>query len=155
MNSPGRYDIGADRWVACIRNLSFVGVDFTGATFIAQVRLTPDAPGAALVDLSTVLTSSAEGVRLVYGGTDTVANHIAAERMTGAMAEAAGLEPADAVALSQVGLRINETTMEGLPFPDERGDDLALAWDMHITPSGGVKDKWIGGTFTVRAGATQ
>lgn len=152
MITPGRYDIGADRWVACIRTLTFLGLDFTGADFAMQVRSVADATGSPLVDLTTVTTSSAEGVRLIYAGTDTVANHITAGRLT---AVPDGYVSTDSVALSQVGIRINETTMEALPFPEERGEDSALAWDMLITPSGGIKDKYIGGKFTVRAGVTQ
>lgn len=160
MITPGRYDIGADRWVACIRTFAFVGLDFTGATFSAQVRLTPDATGSPLVSLATVGGISTEGVSLLYGGTATITAHIAAGRLH---AIPSGTNPltglpyaaGDTVALSQVGFRINETTMEGLPFPGERGDDAVLAWDMHITPSGGIKDKYMGGIFTVRAGVTQ
>lgn len=152
MDQPARYDIGADRWVACIRSFAFLNFDFTGATFVGQVRLTPDATGSPLVDLATVTLSTAEGIRLIYAGTDTVAAHIAAGRLT---AVPSGYASGDNLLLSQLGLRINETTMEGLPFPAERGDDAVLAWDMHITPSGGTKDKYIGGVFTVRAGVTQ
>lgn len=152
MITPGRYDIAADRWVACIRTLTFVGLDFTDAVFAMQVRLTGDASGSPLVDLATVTTSSAEGVRLIYAGTDTIANHIAAGRLDDVPS---GYASGDSIALSQVGIRINETTIEALPFPEERGDDIDLAWDMLITPSGGIKDKYIGGKFTVRAGVTQ
>lgn len=152
MDQPARYNIGADRWVACIRSFSFIGVDFTDAVFAAQVRLTGDAIGSPLVDLATVGSGASEGVYLTYGGTDTIANHIAAGRL---YEVPDGYQSTDSVALSVVGLRINETTMEGLPFPGERGDDAELVWDMHITPSGGIKDKWIGGDFIVRAGATQ
>jgi len=59
------------------------------------------------------------------------------------------------VELSLVRLRINETTMEALPLPGERGNDLEYAWDLHVTPSGGIKDKYLGGKFTIRAGVTQ
>lgn len=152
METPARIDINADRWVACIRELAFVGFDFTGATFIGQVRTIADAPGTPLVDLATVGTSTAEGIRLIYGGTDTVANHITAGRLTEAPT---GYALTDSVALSSVGIRINETTMEGLPEPDDTGDSITFAWDMHITPAGGVKDKYCGGSFVVRAGVTQ
>lgn len=157
MLQPGRYDIAADRWVACILSFSFIGVDFTDAVFAAQVRQVPDGTGSPLVNLATVTTSAAEGVRLVYAGTDTITNHIAAGRLDEAPD---GYSVGDSVLLSVVGIRINETTMEGLPFPGsgtsgERGEDAVLAWDMHITPEGGIKDKWMGGTFTVRAGVTQ
>lgn len=152
METPARIDIHADRWVACIRELAFVGYNFTGATFLAQVRTVPDAPGTALVNLATVTLSTAEGVRLIYGGTDTIANHIAAGRLSDIPS---GYASTDSVALSSVGIRVNETTMEALPEPVNIGDDLTLAWDIHITPSGGVKEKYAGGDFIVRAGVTQ
>lgn len=152
METPARIDINADRWVACIRELAFVDYDFTGATFAAQVRATKDATGSALVDLGTVTSSASEGVRLIYGGTDTIANHITAGRLAEVPT---GYASSDSVALSSVGIRINETTMEAMPEPDDLGDDYVAAWDIHITPSGGIKEKYAGGNFTVRAGVTQ
>ena len=152
MITPARIDIRADRWVACIRQIPFVNADFTGATFASQVRLYGDASGSPLVDLLTVTLSTAEGVRLVYSGSDTVANHIAAGRLSEVPA---GYATTDSVALSVVGIRVNETTMEGLPFPQERGTTAEFVWDLHITPTGGIKDKYAGGAFTVEAGATQ
>jgi hypothetical protein len=44
--------------------------------------------------------------------------------------------------------------MEGLSLPAEVGDSLNLVWDLHVT-LGGNKDKYAGGTFEVRGGATQ
>jgi hypothetical protein len=157
MQQPAVVDILADRWVACIRYLSFIGIDLTGATFVAQVRQVGDAGGSPLVDLATTTSTSAEGIRLYYAGTDTIANHITAGRLDEIPA---GYASGTSVALSWVRVRINETTMEALPFPDQighgdRGDSVNLAWDMHITPSGGTKDKYVGGGFTVRAGATE
>ena len=152
MIQPGRYDIGADRWVACIRTFSFVGLDFTGATFASHVRLVPDDTGSPLVTLGTVGSGASEGIWIAYAGSATITAHIAAGRLAEVPA---GHVTGDTIALSQIGLRINETTMEGLPFPAERGDDAVLYWDMHITPSGGIKDKYIGGLLTVRAGATE
>lgn len=151
MIQPALIPIAADRWVACIRTIAFVGLDLTGAAFASQVRIAPDTSGAPLVDLTTVTTAAAEGVRLIYGGTDTIANHIAAGRLN---AVPPGYSNSSSVPLSVVGLRINETTMEGLATPLDASDKI-LAWDMHITPSGGTKDKYAGGTFTVRAGVTQ
>jgi hypothetical protein len=151
MISPGRYDILADRWVACIRTFTFVGKDFTGATYLSHIRLTKDASGAPLVTLADA-AAGAEGLRLIGVFTSTVANHIAAGRLD---VVPPGYELTDTVTLSQVGFRVNETSMEGLPFPAERGNDNTLQWDLHITPTGGIKDKYLGGDFVVRAGATQ
>lgn len=149
---PGRLDLEGGRWVPFVHTLTMRGVDLTGATFAMQVRLTGDASGSALVDLATVATAAEEGVRLIYGGTDTIDNHIAAGRLSEVPDGSAG---GDSLALTQLGIRINETTMEGLPFPTERGDDATLAWDMHITPSGALKQVWLEGSFTVKAGVTQ
>lgn len=151
MISPGRYDLSADRWVACIRTFSFVDRDFTGATFLTHVRLKPDATGSPLVTLNNA-ASTAEGWSLVGVYTSTIAAHIAAGRLSEVPP---GYALTDTVPLSQVRMRINETTMEGLPYPGERGEDATLSWDFHITPTGGLKDKYIGGDFIVRAGATQ
>jgi hypothetical protein len=152
MLRPAAIDIEADRWVACIRELPIVGADLTGAELAMHVRLIPDATGDPLVSLGTVSTSTAQGLRVAYAGTDTVNNHIAAGRLREAPS---GLAGADAVAVTVLGIRVNETTMEGLPFPDERGDTVTLAYDIHITPAGGTKDKYAGGSFIVRPGATQ
>lgn len=151
MISPGRYDIKADRWVSCIRTFTFVGKDFTGATFNSEIRLTKDATGAALVTLTNA-AAGAQGLRLIATYTSTVQAHIDAGRLDEVPP---GYELTDTVVLSQVGYRVNETTVEGLPFPGERGDDATLQWDLHITPTGGVKDKYLGGDFVVKAGATQ
>lgn len=153
MEAPARINIHADRWVACIRELAFVGFDFAGATFLAHIRALPDAPGAPLIALSLVGTNPAEqGVAIVYAGTDTIANHITAGRL---VEVPAGYEAADSVALSLLRIRIEEPAMEALPQPNEIGDDITLAWDLHITPLGGTKDKYCGGAFVVRSGVTQ
>lgn len=131
MENPGRLPLNGDRWTAFVRTLTFTGIDLTGATFAMQVRLKPDTPGAPLVDLATVTSASAEGVRLIS--------------VTGTGADVVSL----------VGIRINETTMESLPAADEVGNDTPLAWDMHITPASGIKEKYLYGPFNVRGGVTQ
>jgi hypothetical protein len=152
MLRPAIVDIAAPRWTAFLTTIRILGFNFTGATFGLQVRLYYDAPGTPLVDLTTVTLSTAEGVRLDYGGTATVDAHIAAGRLNDIPD---GMVGTDTLVLSLLGVRINETTMEGLPFPDERGNNIDLVWDLHITPSGGIKQKYIGGKFIVEPGATQ
>lgn len=152
MQSPGNLPLAGDRWTPLGLTLQFIDYDLTSATFAMQVRLAGDTPGTPLADLGTVTSSAAEGVRLIYGGTDTVANHIAAGRIEDVPS---GYVSTDTLVLSLVGVRINESTMEAMPEGDEPGDDVVLAWDLHITPLGGLKDRWLFGTFTVRAGATQ
>ena len=148
----GMLDIDSDRWTAFEETWEFQGEDFTGAVFSAQVRQTNDATGLPLIDLATVLSASAQGLRIICAGSATVSAHIAAGRLSEVPE---GLTGASLLALSQVGVRINEATMEALPIAGERGADLILAWDLHVTPSGGLKRKYLGGRFTVLAGATQ
>lgn len=160
MIRTGRYDIQADRWVACIRTFTFVGYDFTDGVFVAQVRQKPDLTGTPEVDLATVVSAAAEGLMLEYAGTDTIANHITAGRLASvpdAINPATGVPyvASDSVDLSILRMRINETTMEGMPPAAELGDNAELYWDLHITPDGGIKDKWLGGEFVVVSGVTQ
>lgn len=161
MESPAMIDWRGDRYVPFVRTLSFVGHDWTGATFAMQVRDRRDG-GSLRADLATVAASpSAEGVALLYGGTDTVANHVAAGRLTSAIYSTrnpqtgADYVAGDSVAVSQVRIRIDEATMEAMPFGSEVGTDRELYWDLHVTPFGGVKDLYARGSFTVRAGVTE
>lgn len=131
MPSTGRRDLVAKRWEPFVHTIDFVGFDFTGATFLAQVRLFPDAPGVPLVDLATVTTANTQGIRLV------------------------GVTTANGIPTSSVYIRINEPVVEGLPFPSEPGADNPLAWDMQIVPSGGDKYRILEGRFIVDSGVTQ
>lgn len=127
MISPGILDLYADRWTAFVATLEFDGVNWTGATFLMQVRLLPDNPNSPLITLPTVSTASAEGVRII----SVVAG------------------------VTTVGIRINETTMEAMPAATSLGDDATFFWDMHVTPAGGVKQRYLAGKFIVRAGVVQ
>jgi hypothetical protein len=130
MNRPGNLPLAGDRQTPFVATLTFRGIDLTGAVMKAQVRDRKDG-GTVRADLATVATANTEGLRLLSAGT------------------------VDGVLTSVVYVRINEATMEAMPLGAPAGADLALWWDMHITPSGGVKQKYLFGTFTVRAGVTQ
>lgn len=130
MQSPGKLPLAGDRWTPFVRTLTFRGIDLTGAVLKAQVRDRKDG-GYVRADLATVETANTQGLRLLSAGT------------------------VDGVLTSVVYMRINESTMEAINAATEVGDDAALYWDMHITPSGGVKQLYLFGPFTVRAGVTQ
>lgn len=165
MIDDNRLDLTGDRWVAFIRSLPFINANFTGATFLMHIRLTKDLAGVPLINLGVAASAAVEGVRLADMTFSTIAAHIAYGRLQEAPEgtnPATGLRYAlgDEITISTVGIRINETTIEVMPFPGsgaagERGDDLTLFWDLHITPSGGTKDRYAGGKFIVRAGVTQ
>lgn len=127
----GRRDLVANRWEPFIHTIDFVGVDWTGATFLMQVRAEKNASGAALVDLSTVGSVATEGITITGVTTD-----------------------ADAVPTTSISIRINEATVEGIALPTPPDGDYALAYDLQITPSGGNKFRALEGKFTVKAGVT-
>jgi hypothetical protein len=147
----GVLNLVAHRWVPFRHSLSVVGISMLDPVYAMQVRTTPDAAGPPILSLTTAL-SPAQGVSTEYVGSDTIANHIAAGRLD---AVPEGYTADQTVTLSVVEIRIDEATMEAFPFPAERGDDLVLAWDLHVTLGAGIKEKWLEGQFIVHAGATQ
>lgn len=117
-----------NRWAPYRVEIDFVGQDFTGATFAAHFRRFRDAAGDPLITLGNS-TAPAEGIS-VSVATD------------------------DGITTSTVQIRINETTIEGLPFTSPRGGDFELVWDLHVTTSG-HKVRWLEGRAPIKAGATQ
>jgi hypothetical protein len=151
MQFPANIPLYADRNVAFDATVMFVGWDFTGAAIKMQVRLAPDAPGTPLLDLST----AGSGVSIDYAGTDTVANHIAADRITADQVPT-GYTTADDMTLSLVAFSASKAAMALSAVPaDENGDPVNLAYDILITPSGGTEDKYQYGAFIVRGTVTQ
>lgn len=86
--------------------LTVRGLDLTGQSLRAQIRLAPDTPGAALADLYTVTSATAEGIRL------------------------AGVSMIGGIPVSDVRIRINKTTRQAFPYAGEVGDSAKLAWAM-------------------------
>ena len=144
---PATVPLVADRWTPFVHRIEYQGENLTGAAMSAHVRLTPDAPGTPALSFA-----NGAGAILVYGGTASVADHLAAGRISEVPE---GMATTDLLPLSIIQLEATEAGMEAMPFPADRGDDALFYWDMHITPAGGTKQVYFRGTFTVRAGATQ
>lgn len=159
MPSPLQLDLYADRRMVYREYFVFLGEDFTGATYSMKVRPVADTSASALIALGTV-TDNTDGIRLLYGGTDTITNHVAAGRLAGvpvAINPATGVNytAADSTALSQLRVMIGATTMSPpsiglIPLPQETGDDLTLAYDLLVTLSGDIAIKRLTGNFIVR-----
>jgi hypothetical protein len=152
MRQPIRWDLFGDRGVPFSDTLPIIGQDFTGATFAAQVRAVPDASGSPIKTLTVSLT---------YGGSDTVANHIAAGRIGRNIYDyvnpstGSGYVASDTIALSMINVAVADMST-GIQAASPTGADVVLAWDMLIDPSGAApNDKWIFGSFTVRGTVTQ
>ncbi len=150
--TPATLPLEGGRWVPFVQSLTFKGVDLSGASYAMHIRLYPDAPGSPLVNLAVVGSSNAQGIYPVYADTNTVNAHIAEGRLS---AVPDGMVGSDSLALTVIQIRVNETTMEALPYPAERGKDNSLAYDLHVTPSGRDKQVWLRGPFTVEAGVVQ
>jgi hypothetical protein len=150
MIGGGEFDLVADRYGALPLTMSFAQLDLTGITMEAQIRATKDASGSPLVDLLTVTTSATQGLKLVGVWTDTVANHIAAGRLSSVPK---GLTSASSIVVSVVYLQVNQSTNTALPAEQQVGDDVELYWDLAFT-IGGLKQIWLRGKYIVRAGVT-
>jgi hypothetical protein len=129
MIMPGNLDLTLLRWQPFKYAIDFVGYDFTGATFKAEFRQYRDAPDPALISLANT-SSPTQGISV------TVAT-------------------VDGLPVSTVEIRIDEATIEGLTFPNPRGPDLPLVWDLVITGGGLPKTRWIEGNAIVHGGSTQ
>lgn len=109
MNTAASLPIVADRVGPCVRDIFFEGLDLTGVQLALEARLNPETPGPAPIALGMGATANAEGLRLI--GVTTVAG----------------------VPVSQVTLRINETTMEDaakFPYAGELGTASGLFYDL-------------------------
>lgn len=126
---PVERPLVAGRWVPFLHSIFIEGLDLTGATFAMQVRDNWNG-GALRANLTTVTTAAAEGVRLV------------------------GVTTVDGLPVTELGIRINETTMEAVPLGAEPDDDVPLVYDFHITRAG-LPEIAMRGTFTVQAGSTE
>lgn len=121
--------IAADRYTPCVRVLTVKGLDLRSPGLRMQVRLSPDTPGAPMIDLGAVDNPRAEGLALL------------------------SVETVDGLVTSIVQIRINESTMKRLPFSGEPGDATPLQYDM-IAVVSGDKRVLARGAFTVDAGVT-
>lgn len=133
MLKPGHWPLRARRWVPFVELIPFVGIDFTGATFVAQVRLYPDAPGDPLISLANA-AANAQGVSVSVTFDD------------------------DGLPTSWVQLRINETTIEDtLPFTGagHPGRDVTVAWDLIAIGGGYPKSVWLEGPFNIAPGVSR
>lgn len=129
MITPGKLDLPLLRWQPFKFTVDFVGYDFTGATFKAEFRAFRDAPDPALISLSNA-SSPSQGISVSAATTGGVTT-------------------------STVEIRIDEATIEGLPFTNPRGTDFEMVWDLVITGGGFPKSRWLEGSANVHGGSTQ
>jgi hypothetical protein len=137
MRTAATVPMAARRWEPCVRTIRIRGLDLTpivnkvatgGLDLLMQVRLAPDTPGAPLVNLPLVATAGTEGLRV------------------------SGVTLDNGAPVSTIELRINEPTMEGLPFSGEVGDPTTLYYGLQVTFAN-LKKTRLEGQFIVVPGA--
>ncbi len=137
MITPGSLNLRPLRWVPFKYQIRVDAYDLTSAVFVMEVRSYKGAPGTPLIALANT-ASPLQGISV-------------------SVVTTAG------VPASTIEIRIDEATLEALlPFtvtsgaPNRTpGSDLALYYDLLITPSGGTKSRWLEGTFTIVEGVTK
>ena len=154
---PAKFDLYADRWVPFRTTMTFIGHEFPALERAMHIRATPDAPGVPLEALGAIgiAEETTTGIRLLFSGSDTVENHIAAQRLNDVPA---GLSASSELTLSYLAFRLNDNGPDGglnLPLPAEVGADATFYWDLHIETTAGEFYKFAGGRFIVQAGVTR
>ena len=98
------------------------GIDLTGAAMALAVRLYPNQPGDALIEIEATDLAGAEGIRLVSVGLDD-----------------------DGVPESWIEIIIAKPTIQGLPALTagaEIGDPATFHYDLQATPAEDVSSPW-------------
>ena len=117
----------AQRGVSFIDRTAYFGFDYRDATFTVEVRRYRDQSGAPLLALTNA-AANAQGVSVEY-------------------------REVDGVPLSIVQTRINETSVEGLPFTSPRGGNVELQFAQDIAGGGHIKQRRLQGPLIVEASA--
>lgn len=118
---------------------AFVGYDWTGATFLMHIRNNPGDTATPLISLAGASAGS-EGISVTYDTDYSYTDPISGEVVT--------------AAASLVLVQINEATLEALSLGTPASEPVELAYDLHVTPSGGVKRVAVYGTFSILPGVT-
>jgi len=128
-------NIAAFKRVPFVDDVAILGPDYTGAAFAMHIRNRNGDTGTPLVALATA-TAGAQGVSVAYDAT-YIYN-----------------EAGDEAPASIITIQINEATLEALSLNNPTQKPVALEYDLHVTPSGGVKRVELFGQFTINPGAT-
>lgn len=126
MITPQTLPLRVDRTKAVRILFRVKGYDLTSAAFRSQVRLYPDAPGDPVIDLPKV-TDTSNGLKFI------------------------SVETLDGVPISTLQMQIAPATMGSgaIPPAPVGRDNITLAWDLNLTPVGGVEAVYARGPFQI------
>lgn len=116
----------------------FVGENFVGGTFLMHIRNNPGDTGTPILTLSGAAPGS-QGISVSYDPAYVYVDETGEEVTAPA---------------SKVLLRIDEATLEGLTLPTPTDEPANYYYDLHVTPTGGVKRVAAEGAFTIKPGVT-
>ena len=127
--------IYAFKRVPFLDSVAILGPDYTGAAFAMHIRNNNGDTGTPLVSLAGA-TAGTQGISVTYDAA-YIYN------------EAGNTAPA-----SLILIQIDEATLEALTLNNPANEPMVLYYDLHVTPSGGVKRVELLGTFTIYPGVT-
>lgn len=117
----------------------FIAEDWDDAAFSMQIRHLPGDTGAPLISLANASAGS-QGISCTFDDSYVYTDPWLKEDVT---AEA-----------SLVLVQINEATLEALSLGTPYDQPVCLHYDLHVTPSGGVKRIAAQGKFIINPGVT-
>lgn len=115
-------------WAVC---LTFQGEGMQEASFRAQVRAYPGAPGAALINLAAVTDDTITGIVDV------------ATKGSGATVE------------RTIEVTVTRADIDALPRLGPRGDDQLFAWEMDVAFDDTTWEPWLTSPFRLREGVVR
>lgn len=116
----------------------FVGEDFSGGTYAMHIRNNPGDTGTAIVSLAGA-TAGTQGISVTYD-------------LDYVYVDEKGVEQTGPASLVLV--QIDEDTLEGLSLGTPTDKPVTLYYDLHVTPSGGIKRVVAQGKFIIDPGVT-
>lgn len=128
-------NIVAFKRVPFVDDVVILGPDYTGAAFAMHIRSRNGDTGTPLISLSNA-SAGTQGISVTYD-----ASYIYND---------AG----DEAPASLILIQIDEATLEALSLNNPTEKPVDLVYDLHVTPSGGVKRVELYGQFTIYPGAT-
>jgi hypothetical protein len=132
-----KFDIPADKRTPFVDSIVMVGPNWSSAAFLLHIRNNPGDTGTPLVDLSNA-AAGLQGISATY-------NAAYSYEYEGV----ATISPATIITV-----QIDEANIEALSLGTPYDKDLALHYDLHVTPSGGIKKREIYGLFIISPGVT-
>jgi hypothetical protein len=131
-------NITADKRTPFIDSIDKVGPTLVGSAFLMHVRNENGDTGSPLIPLSTAAPGS-QGISCTYIDPYVYVN---------------GNGQTITTTASRVLINISEATLEALSLANPTNEPLPLKYDLHVTPSGGVKSVAFYGDFVIKPGST-